>query len=420
MTTEHDSHLTLDIASTSSLAWSIDTQLVHCAQATHGGKADPQGSPTVHPIYASTTYVHESLEALDQAFSGKAATGETAFVYARQANPNSHAFEDAMAQAERGVGAVSCGSGMAAIHAALLAAGLTTGTKIVASQDLYGPTITLLRKLFVTIGAEVVLLDLCQPEGLERLRAEEPDVIYVETISNPLTKVCDLDAISAIAHEVGAVTIVDSTFTSPCLVRPIEHGFDLVVHSATKYISGHGDSTGGVVISGKNALLTQVRDYHMLLGAMLSPFEAHLMVRGLRTLALRMERQCQNALQIARFLQEHPGIANVYYPGLSQHPHHAIATRLMDKGQYGGLLAFDLKEQTREATFAFMNRLQLCLPATSLGDVFTLVSYPPMSSHRTLSSAELHTMGISDGCVRLSAGIENIDDILDDLDQALH
>ena len=324
-----------------------------------------------------------------------------------------------MTQAECGIGAVACGSGMAAIHAALLAAGLTTGTKVVASQDLYGPTITLLRKLFVPVGAELVLIDLCEPEGIERLRTEEPDIIYVETISNPLTKVVDVDAISTIAHEIGATTIVDSTFTTPCLLRPIEHGFDLVVHSATKYIGGHGDSTGGIVISSKNALLNQLRDYTMLLGAMLSPFDSHLMARGLRTLPLRMERHCRNALQVAQYLQDHPAVARVHYPGLPHHPHHTVANRLMQNEQYGGLLAFELKEQTREAAFRFINRLQLCLPATSLGDVFTLVSYPPISSHRTLNSAELHKMGIADGCVRVSVGIEQVEDILSDIDQAL-
>jgi cystathionine gamma-synthase/methionine-gamma-lyase len=415
--TQHDPTFTTEALQPP--AWSIETQLVHSGQSKRPESPDHAGNPTIRPIYASTTYLYESVEALDQAFSGKTPKGEEAFVYARQGNLSASTFEEAMTQAERGVGAVACGSGMAAIHAALLAAGLTTGTKIVASQDLYGPTITLLRKLFVTVGAELVLVDLCQPEGIERLRSEEPDIIYVETISNPLTKIVDLDVISTIAREVGAITIVDSTFTTPCLLRPIEHGFDLVVHSATKYIGGHGDSTGGIVISSKNALLNQLRDYTMLLGAMLSPFESHLMVRGLRTLSLRMERHCHNALQVAMFLQDHPAVAYVHYPGLPHHPHHAIANRLLPNERYAGLLAFELKEQTREAAFRFINRLQLCLPATSLGDVFTLVSYPPVASHRTLNSTELHNMGITDGCIRVSVGIEQVEDILRDIDQAL-
>jgi cystathionine gamma-synthase/methionine-gamma-lyase len=417
--TQYDPNSTTAALPTDPPTWSIETQLVHSGQSKRPASPDDTGNPTVSPIYASTTYLYESVEALDQAFNGKTPKGEAAFVYARQGNLSANAFEEAMTRAERGVGAVACGSGMAAVHAALLAGGLTTGAKIVASQDLYGHTITLLRKLFVTVGAELVLVDLCQPEGIERLRAEEPDIIYIETVSNPLTRIIDLDAISTIAHEIGAITIVDSTFTTPCLLRPIEHGCDLVVHSATKYIGGHGDSTGGIVISSKNALLSQLRDYSMLLGAMLSPFESHLLLRGLRTLSLRMERHCHNALQVATFLQDHPAVARVHYPGLPYHPHHAIANRLIPNERYGGLLAFELKEQSRAAAFRFINSLQLCLPATSLGDVFTLVSYPPISSHRTLNSTELRQMGIEDGCIRISVGIEQVEDILSDIDQAL-
>lgn len=401
----------------SALPWNIDTLLVHGGQRRKTG--NDAGTPTIQPIYASTTYHYANVEALDKAFEGITSTGEPAFVYARQTNPNANAFETAIAQAERGLGAVSFGSGMAAIHAALLTAGLIAGTKILASKDMYGPTIGLLQKIFAPTGVEIVLSDLCCVDTSELIRKEQPDVIYVETLSNPLVKIVDLDAISATAQEVGAITIVDSTFTTPYLLRPLEHGFDLVVHSATKYISGHGDSTGGVVVSAKNALLDQLQSYSILLGAMLSPFELHLMMRGLRTMALRMERQCSNALQVARFLEEHPAIARVYYPGLATHPQHALAIRLMNNEQYGGLLAFELKEQSREAAYRFMNNLQLCLPVTTLGDVFSEVSYPAVSSHRTLTNAERDKMGITDGCIRFSVGIEHINDIMQDLEQAL-
>jgi cystathionine beta-lyase/cystathionine gamma-synthase len=394
----------------------IDTLLVHGGRGKHAG--NEAGSPTVPPIYASTTYLHTNIETQDKAFNGSTPDGEP--VYARQANRSSHAFEEAMTLVEGGVGAVSFGSGMAAIHGAFLAAGLAPGAKIVVSQDLYGPTISLLRKVFVPIGIELILADLCCSTAAELIEREQPDIVYVETISNPLVKLNDLDTISAAAKAVDAITIVDSTFTSPYLLRPIEHGFDLVLHSATKYISGHGDSTGGVVISAKNTLLDQLRSYYILLGAMLSPFDAHLMLRGLRTLAVRMERQCQNALLIAQFLQEHPAIERVYYPGLPEHPQHKLADKLLSNGLYGGLLAFELKAQSRESAFRFMNSLQICLPATSLGDVFTLVSYPPISSHRTLTAEECQKMGINPGCIRLSAGIENGQDLLQDLAQALN
>jgi cystathionine gamma-synthase/methionine-gamma-lyase len=398
-------------------SWQLETLIVH------GGKSDHAhsiaGRPTIHPIYASTTYLHASAEALDQAFSGTASTGEQAYVYARQGNPNADALEVALTRIEGGVGAVTFGSGMAAIHAALMATGLGPGMKVMASQDLYGPTIALLRKVFEPNGVEIVLADLCCTQAAEFIQTEQPDVVYVETLSNPLVKVIDLAAIARAAHEVGAVTIVDSTFTTPYLVRPIEHGCDLVVHSATKYIGGHGDSTGGVVISARNALLDQLRAYAALLGAMLSPFESHLMLRGLRTLSLRMKQHCDNALQVARYLQGHEAIACVYYPGLSSHPQHALAAQLLSNEQYGGLLSFELKAQSRAAAYRFMDRLRLCLPATTLGDIFSLVSYPPMSSHRTMTEEELRGIGITKGCIRMSVGIENIEDIVSDLDQAL-
>lgn len=400
-----------------SSSWKLDTLFV---QGSVGrDRQNPGGTPTTQPIHASTTYLHRDSDALDAAFNGKLPDGQPAFVYARQGNPNANTFEAIMAQAEHGIGAVAFGSGMAAIHAALLAAGLVPGSKIVVAQDLYGATINVLRTVFAPLGVQIVLVDLCGPDTSQCIREEEPDIVYVETLSNPLVKVIDLDAISAAARDSGAVSIADSTFTTPYLVRPLEHGFDLVVHSATKYLAGHGDSTSGIAIGAQQSLLAQLRVYGTLLGAMLSPFETHLTVRGLKTLALRMERHCQNALRVASFLQQHPAVERVHYPGLPDHPHHALATKLLDHELYGGLLSFELKEQTREAAYRFMNRLQLILHATTLGDVYSLASYPVMSSHRALSDAERAKIGITDGCIRLSAGIEDVGDIIADLEQAL-
>jgi cystathionine beta-lyase/cystathionine gamma-synthase len=397
--------------------WKLETLLVHGSGRDR--TMNPSGIPTVPPIYASTTYLHADAETLDYALDGSLPSGEPAFAYGRQRNPNACALEELMGKAEKGVGAVVFGSGMAAIHAALLAAGLAQGTKIVAAQDLYGTTITLLRKVFVPMGVEVVLCDLYNPDVAAIIEAEQPDVVFVETLSNPLVKVIDLDAVAAAAQAVGAVSIVDSTFATPYLVRPIEHGFDLVVHSATKYMGGHGDSTAGVVISAKNSLLDLLRTYANMLGAMLSPFESHLISRGLKTLALRMERHCSNTLQVAQSLQQHPAIEHVYYPGLPCHTQYELATRLFDHQGYGGLLSFELKKQSREAAFRFINQLQLCLPATTLGDVYSEVSYPPMSSHRGLTDEDRQKIGITAGCIRLSVGIENVEDIINDLDQAL-
>jgi cystathionine beta-lyase/cystathionine gamma-synthase len=397
--------------------WTLDTLLVH------GGKSVANTSnvitPTTQPIYASTTYLHTNAEALDQAFTSRLSNGEEAYVYARQGNPNAQALENTLAQAEKGAGAVVFASGMAAIHAALLAAGLAPGTKILAAQDLYGPTIGLMRTIFKPVGVEVQLRDLCCAQAGDIIREEQPDVVYIETISNPLTRVTDLAAISAAAHDAGAVSIVDSTFATPYLVQPITLGFDLVVHSATKYLGGHGDSTAGVVVGARNAQVEQLRGYATMLGAMLSPFESFLIMRGLKTLALRMERHCTNALQVADFLQAHPAVERVYYPGLPNHPQHELASQMLRPQRSGGLLAFELKNQSRDAVYHFMDNLNLCLPATTLGDVYTEVSYPPMSSHRNLTPTERQHIGISDGCIRLSAGIEDVKDIIDDLDQAL-
>jgi len=399
--------------------WALETLLVHGSAREEGRSS--RGVPTVQPIYTSTTYLHPDAEALDRAFENSLSGNESemAFVYGRQGNPNTYALESVIVQAEGGVGAIAYSSGMAAIHAALLAAGLTTGSKILAAKDLYGSTISLLRQVFVPLGVEVVMHDLYGPEVADIIRAEQPDVVYVETLSNPLVKVIDLDAVSAVAKEIGAVSIVDSTFTTPYLVRPIEHGFDLVVHSATKYLGGHGDSTAGVVISAKRALLDQLRNLAIILGAKLSPYEAHLIKRGVQTLSLRMERHCSNALKVAQYLQDHKAVERVHYPGLEDHPQYTLANTLMGAGRAGGLLSFELREQSRAAAFRFMDRLRLCLPATTLGDAWSLVSYPSMSSHRNLPEAERRSMGITDGCIRLSVGIECVDDIIGDLEGAL-
>jgi cystathionine beta-lyase/cystathionine gamma-synthase len=396
--------------------WQLDTLFVH------GGEylRDMQraGAPAVRPIYTSTTYLHPNTERLDQAFEENA-TGEQSFVYARQGTPNTHALEHVLARAEGGVGAVVTGSGMAAIQGALIAAGLTVGSKVLVAQDLYGVTLNLLQTAFVPLGVQVVCKDLCGPAAGEIIRQQEPDVVLVETISNPLVKLSDLDTISAAAREVGAVSLIDSTFCTPYLVQPLAHGFDLVVHSATKYIGGHGDTTAGVVISSKHTLLQHLRSYAPLLGAILGPFDSYLTMRGLKTLALRMERHCANALQIAHFLQQHPAVAYVHYPGLSSHPQHELAGRLLRPGLYGGLLSFELHAQSREVAFRFMNELRLCLPVTTLGDIHSEVSYPAISSHRSISAQERLRCGITDGCIRLSAGIEAAQDIVADLDQAL-
>ncbi|HEY0755341.1 MAG TPA: PLP-dependent aspartate aminotransferase family protein [Ktedonobacteraceae bacterium] len=397
-------------------SWKLDTLFVHGGEYIRSEQA--AGVPTIQPIYTSTTFLHSDTAGLDQAFE-KNAAGEQAFVYARQGNPNAHALEHVLSMAEDGIGAVVMGSGMAAIQGTLLATGLATGAKILVAQDLYGSTISLLRTVFAPLGIEVVFRDLCCSRAGEIIREEEPDIVLVETLSNPLVKVTDLDAISAAAREVGAISVIDSTFATPYLIQPLTHGFDIVIHSATKYIGGHGDSTSGVAITNKQSLLQQLRFHSILLGAMLGPFEAYLTMRGLKTLALRMERHCANALQVAHFLSEHPAVARVHYPGLESHPQHELASKLFRPGLYGGLLSFELRQQTSEAAARFMDELCLCLPVTTLGDIHSQVSSPAISSHRSLAPEERQRAGITDGCIRLSVGIEDAQDIIADLEQAL-
>lgn len=397
--------------------WSLDTLFVHGGEYIR--PMQQTGAPTIQPIYTSTTYIHTDTEKLDQAFD-ETAEGAQSFVYARQGNPNTHALEHVLARAEGGTGAVVMSSGMAAIQGALIAAGLGAGSKILVAQDIYGATVNLLRTVFVPMGTTVLFKDLCGSRAGEIIREEEPDIVFVETISNPLVKVTNLDVISTAAREVGAITLIDSTFSTPYLIQPLAHGFDVVLHSVTKYISGHGDSTAGVAISNRNTFLQQMRTYSALLGAMLGPFESYLAMRGLKTLALRMERHCSNALRVAQFLQEHPAVERVHYPGLACHPQHELASKLLKEGLYGGLLSFELKEQNKEGAFRFMNELRLCLPVTTLGDIHSQVSYPAISSHRGLTPEERLRYGITDGCIRLSVGIEDAEDIIDDLDQALN
>jgi cystathionine gamma-synthase/methionine-gamma-lyase len=250
------------------------------------------------------------------------------------------------------------------------------------------------------------------------IEATQPNVILVEQISNPLLKVVDVAALAQRAKACGARLVVDSTMTTPIVQRPLALGADLVVHSATKYLGGHADATGGMVVARASLLRDTLRRYSKLLGAVLGPFEAQLISRGVKTLALRMRQQCANAAAVAAWLADQPGVARVYYPGLPTHPQHQLAARVFD-GLYGAMVAFDLREGDRESLFRFVDGLRLVLPATSLGDIYTLISVPIMSSHRDLTPEQRAERGIGDGMVRLSIGIEDAGDIIEDLRRAL-
>jgi cystathionine gamma-synthase/methionine-gamma-lyase len=305
------------------------------------------------------------------------------------------------------------------VHAALLACELTPGATVLASQDLYGATTNLLLNIFSPFGIKTVTADYSNLDEVRAKAAEHrPRVLIAETISNPLLKVCDIEACATIARDHQARLIIDNTFASPYLCRPLQHGADFVVHSATKFLGGHADAMGGIVISRDPMDGVALIGVMKLVGGVLSPWEAHEILRGIKTLAVRMDRHCDNARALADHLQGHPRVGRVYFPGLTEQ-NLGIAKRILRDPHLGALVSIELKENTREAAFQFMDSLQLCLRSASLGDVFTSVLHPASASHRDLSPGRRQALGISEGLVRISVGIENINDIIADLEQAL-
>ncbi|MBK6430024.1 PLP-dependent aspartate aminotransferase family protein [Candidatus Amarolinea dominans] len=390
-------------------------------RAVHAGERlpAPDYTPTTTPIHPAVTYLYDAMEDLD-AVLGRARDG---FVYRRYGNPTTHAFEVALADLENADVALTYASGMAAMVAALLAAGVQAGARVVAARDCYGATYTLLDRLLKEQGVTTHFVDVTNLDEVAAvLRATAPTVLVCETISNPLLKVANVPALVNLAHAAGAMVIVDSTFTTPYLLRPLEHGADFVVHSVTKYIGGHDDVLGGAVVTGRvhEARLT---DQLKMLGANFSPFEAWLALRGLKTLPLRMRQHCASALQVAAWLGAHPRVAQVNYPGLPGHPQHAVAAQLLQapdgQSAYGGMVSFVIRDAGQAQVRRFLERARLLLTGTSLGDVYSLLLYPVMASHRALTPAQRALVGIGEGLVRLSVGIEEPADIIADLAQAL-
>jgi cystathionine gamma-synthase/methionine-gamma-lyase len=385
--------------------------------AVHAGtpRSQPDFIPTVTPIQPSVTYVYEHMEDLDGIFAGT----RRGYVYTRYGNPTVTALEEAVAALEEGDAALAFSSGMAAIQAALLAVGARAGSTVVAAQDIYGATYALLDGLMRSQGVTTRFVDMADLAAVEATCADlRPVALIVETISNPLLKVADLPALSEVAHRHGAALLVDNTFATPLLVQPLKLGVDTVIHSATKYLGGHGDALGGVVVTSE-ATKAELFEILKLTGGNLGPQEAWLVLRGIKTLALRMRQHCENALAVAHWLKGHPRVSNVLYPGLPMHPQHTLAGRLFQEQGYGGMVAFELAGAGQAEVFRFFESLRLCRPATTLGDVYTLVLYPSHSSHRALSPEERARIGIGDGLVRMSVGIETVEDILEDVEQAL-
>ena len=372
----------------------IRTKLVHAGER----RGLPEAQPVATPIYASATFTYDSMAEIDRVFSGE----KQGFIYTRYGNPTTAALEEAVRAVEEGAIACAYATGMAAVHAALLACDLKSGSTVLASQDVYGATTNLLNTILINFGVKTVHVDFSDLETVRaKAREVRPQVLIAETISNPLLKVCDIETCVQIAHENGARLIVDNTFASPYLRQPLKLGADLVVHSATKYLSGHADAMGGLVVSRDEMDAPALFSVMKLVGGVLGVWDAHEILRGLKTLALRMERQCENASRLASYLKEHKGIGRVHYPGL------------------GALVSIELSDDTQDAAFRFMDALKMCVRSTSLGDVFTSVLHPATASHRDFLPARRQELGIVDGLVRISVGIESIDDIIADIEQAL-
>ena len=389
----------------------IETQAIHAGDRKKPGPA----IPVTTPIYTASSYFYDSMEQLDRTF-GRAEPG---YSYARYDNPSNAALEELMTALESGHGALACASGMAAVEMAVATALADRRKSVVAADALYGATISLLMKVLEPAGVAVRFADAWDLDAL-RAAVEEarPGCILVETISNPLLRVPEIDKIAEIARQAGAALVVDNTFGTPLLVRPLELGANFTVHSVTKYLAGHGDVLGGIVVSDKEHF-EALRARSRIVGPVLGPFESYLTMRGIKTFPLRMERHCVNARHVARWLGAHPKVERVYFPADPAHPDAAAIRRLFPADLYGGMVSFEIKQAGREEVFRFMDSLKLVVPATSLGDVHSMILYPVMSSHREISPKHRERMGIRDNLVRLSVGIEAVEDIIADLEQAL-
>jgi len=380
----------------------------------HVGKMKDASGALCMPIYQTSTFEFESVEQGGDRFAGR----EGGYIYSRLGNPSLTQVEEKMASLENGEAALAAASGMGAISSALWTS-VVAGDEILASDTLYGCTFALLNHGMTKFGVDVKFIDMESVENLKKNLSPKTKVVYFETPCNPNLKIVDIQAVAAAAHAYNPAikVIVDNTFCSPYLQRPLELGADVVVHSATKYINGHGDVIAGFVI-GKADFIGQCRMFGLkdMTGAVMSPFNAFLIARGLKTLDIRMQRHCANARKVAEFLHGHPAVSKVLYPGLEDFAGHEIAKKQMR--DFGGMMSIELKAD-RAATAAALNKLQLCTIAVSLGDAETLVEHPASMTHSTYSADELKAAGISEGLVRISVGLEDADDIIADLKSVL-
>ncbi len=391
----------------SSSSSSFSTRAIH-----HGYDPQENEGALTPPLHLTSTYAFDSVEAGGEMFAGD----RVGHVYSRISNPTCDLLERRIAVLEEGEAGLALASGMGAISATLWTL-VAPGDEIIVDRTLYGCTFSYMRHGLAKFGITITHVDMTDPENVRVAMNEKTKVVYFETPANPNMRLVDIKAVSDIAHGGNATVVVDNTYATPYLTRPITLGADIVVHSATKYLGGHGDVVAGLVV-GTAEMITEIRTFGMkdMTGAGMAPFNAMLILRGLKTLELRMERHCANAQIVAEMLESSPGISKVWYPGLASFDQHALAKDQMLG--FGGMIAFEL-EGGLSAGKGMMNRLQMIKRAVSLGDAETLIQHPASMTHSTYTPEERMEHGISEGLIRLSVGLEGVDDILEDLSQAL-
>lgn len=382
-------------------------------RAIHGGHVKDQFGALATPIHQTATFTFESAEQGGRRF----ALEEGGYIYSRLGNPTNTQLEDKLAMLEGAEAAISTASGIGAVASAFWTV-LKAGDHVVAAKTLYGCTYAYLNHGISRYGVEVTFVDTTNLEEVRQAMRENTKVVYLETPANPNLEVADIEAISEIAHQnKDCIVMVDNTFCTPYIQRPLEFGADVVIHSGTKFLNGHGDVISGFVVGSgefiKNVRLFGVKD---MTGASLSPFDAFLIIRGMKTLEIRMEKHCENAMKVAKFLEGHNAVEKVYYPGLESFPQYELAKKQMSLP--GAVIAFEVKGGIEEGK-KVINSTELCTIAVSLGDAETLIQHPASMTHSPYTKEEREMAGISDGLIRIAVGLENVEDIINDLDNAL-
>ena len=376
----------------------LATRAIHVGQGP-----DPATGAVVQPIHMATTFAQDGVGGL-----------RSGYEYSRSGNPTRSALEQCLASLEGASQGFAFASGLAATTTLLLL--LEPGDHVAYMEDVYGGTFRLFDKIMRRYGVEFTAIDASDPRNLERALTPRTRMVWLETPTNPLLRVVDIGAITEVAHGGGAVVCVDNTFASPVLQRPLERGADVVMHSATKYLGGHSDVVGGALLTNDDDLAERLRFNQNAAGAVPSPFDCWLLLRGLKTLQLRVERQSDSALLVAMHLDQHRAVRHVHYPGLPQHPLHDVARRQM-AGRFGGMVSFEVADQATALTV--LGRLQIFTLAESLGAVESLAEHPALMTHASIPAAERARIGVGDGLIRLSVGVEDVADLIDDLDHAL-